>query len=113
MLAPIGRQALQGMKSIANNKTVRHLAKEAAKRGTEVLAGVAVDALQGRNVGEALTERSREMALRALTGEGNKPVKKRKQFKQSRKRPKKNHSQPPPNKRRRLSRAALNRKSLF
>jgi flavin-dependent dehydrogenase len=113
MLAPIGRQALQGMKSIASNKTVRHLAKEAAKRGTEVLAGVAVDALQGRNVGEALKERSREMALRAITGEGNKQVKKRKkQFKQSRKRPTKSHSQPP-NKRRRLSRAALNRKSLF
>lgn len=118
VLAPVGRQALQGLKSLARNQTVRNFAKEAAKRGTEVLAGVAVDALQGRNVGESLKQRSREMALQTLTGENKPPkrkkmIKTKKQFKQSRKR-KNPKSQPqPPQKRRRLSRAANNRKSLF
>ena len=67
-MAPIGRTAFKGMKSLARNKVVRNLAKQAAQKGTEVLAGAAVDALQGRNLGEALRERGREVALKSLTG---------------------------------------------
>lgn len=73
-LAPIGRQVLQGVKTIAKNSTVRNFAKEVGKRGTQVLANVAVDALQGRNVGEAFKERSRQAALTALTGEDLEPM---------------------------------------
>ena len=68
-MAPIGRQAFSGLKSIARNKTVQDIAKKAAAKGAEVLTGVAVDALQGRNIGESLRERGREVALRTLTGE--------------------------------------------
>ena len=68
-MAPIGRQALQGMKSLARNKTVRNIAKQAATKGAEILTTAAVDALQGRNLGEALRERGREVALRTITGE--------------------------------------------
>lgn len=67
-MAPIGKHVLQGVKSVARNKIVQNVAKGLAKRGTEVLASVAVDALQGKNVGEAFKERTREAALSALTG---------------------------------------------
>ena len=67
-MAPIGKQLLQGVKTVARNQTVQNVAKNLAKRGTEVLASVAVDALHGRNVGEAFKERTREAALSALTG---------------------------------------------
>ena len=67
-MAPIGRQALAGVKSIAKNKTVQDIAKKAAAKSAEVLTGVAVDALQGHNVHESLKERSRIAALEALTG---------------------------------------------
>lgn len=138
-LAPVGKQALLGMKAIAKNKTVRKIAKKAAAKGVEVLAGVAVDALQGRNIGESLKERSREVALRSLTGgpaneattttttpvvnnkrtrkrsrsRSRKPVKSLKQ----RKRvafTTSSHRLPPAKKRRpSLSRAALNSRDLF
>ena len=68
-MAPIGRQALSGIKQIARNKTVQNIAKQAAAKGAEVLAGVAVDALQGRNIGDSLKQRSRDVALRTLVGE--------------------------------------------
>ena len=139
-MAPIGRQALQGLKSIAKNKTVRSIAKTAAQKGAEVLTGVAVDALQGRDVGEAFKERAREVALRSLTGEPTdvvpvinkrkrrrrlqqtsnqikrKQVKQVKNLKQRKRRPSaKIVLRGPPSKRRRraLSRAALNRRDLF
>ena len=79
-MAPIGRQALSGIKSIAKNKTVQNIAKKAAAKGAEVLTGVAVDALHGRNVHESLKERSRNAALEALTGESaqsNPPITKK------------------------------------
>ena len=133
-MSPIGRQALQGIKKIARNKTVQNIAKKAAAKGAEVLTTVAVDALHGRDVGESLRERSREAALRALTGDASAqapPSRKRKASsagRRSRKRakklkqrkrlgPAKQILQGPPPKRRRqgtgLSRAALNRRSLF
>lgn len=134
-LAPIGRQALQGMKNLAKNETVRNMAKAAAKRGAELLTTVAVDALQGRNAAESFKERSKELALRTLTGADNHPppAKKRrsnktkkakkvlsapsssspKALKQSRKRGKKQSRKLPATKKRKLSRASLNRKNLF
>lgn len=134
-LAPIGRQALQGLKTLSKNQTVRGIAKEAAKRGAELLTSVAVDTLQGRNAGESLKERSREIALRTLGVGDLQPVqveqtprttqtrkRKRKKkaalppkvLKQSKKRTKKQSRKAPPAKRRRqLSRASLNRKHLF
>ena len=85
-MAPVGRSALSGLKAVARNKTVQDIAKKAATKGAEVLTGVAVDALQGRNVHESLKERSRDAALEALTGQStasagvsNKRKRKRKQ----------------------------------
>ena len=122
MMAPIGRQAFRGLKTIAKNKTVRQIAKQAAQKSAEVLSGVAVDALQGRNVGDSFKERARNAALESLgvnpPDEYAKPaprkraVRKLKQKKRSA--PVKTIVQPPIKKRRRTqSRAALNRKNLF
>lgn len=129
-LAPMGSKALQGMKAIARNKTVQSIAKKAAERGAEVLTGVAVDALQGRDVGNSFKERSRQAALDTLTGNSSntsarpKPRKKLKQ-KKGRKRlasTKQIASAPLAKKKRTLakkkyhkslSRASLNRSELF
>lgn len=136
-MAPIGRQALSGVKAIARNKTVQDIAKKAAQKGAEVLTGVAVDALQGRDIGQSFKERSRNAALTALTGEPvtttgpakraasssiHRQSRKRKAQSAKKLKQKKNRILPakvllkePPAKRRRiaLSRAALNRKQLF
>ena len=133
-MAPIGRQALSGIKKIASNKTVQGIAKKAAEKGAEILTGVAVDALQGRDIGQSFKERGRETALRALTGAPapqasnnqvrkrkrrgrSKSVKKLKQKKRKRVSSVKLLAKGPPVKKRRrattLSRAALNRKQLF
>ena len=133
-MAIVGRQAVRGLKSVAQNKTVRNLAKNAALKGAEVLTSVAVDALQGRDIGESFRERGREAALRTLTGEPSNitptPVrksraKKRKQsttrvvrkLKQKKRSmgPAKQLLQAPAKKRRRKhsSRAARNRLELF
>ena len=68
-MAPIGRQALSGMKTVAANKSVQNMAKQAAAKGAEVLTGVAIDAIHGRNVGDSFQQRGREVALRALMAE--------------------------------------------
>lgn len=131
-----GRTAVKGAKSLAKNKTFRNIAKLAATKGAEVLTSVAVDALQGRNVGESFKDRGREVALRSLgaaetsSPRSSTPLSKRKQkrvinqeikrlrkLKQN-KRPAADdiHFVAPPKKRRRprgLSRAALNRRQLF
>lgn len=127
-MAPMGRQALSGIKSLARNKTVRDLAKKAAEKSAEVLAGVAVDALQGRNIGEAIKERGRQAALNTIMGgpETSNPPRKRKAAKSKGKRGQKLKQrkrlgsakvvlQGPPRKKRRraLSQAASNRNSLF
>lgn len=138
-MAPIGRQALSGMKTVgkhaargvkklAKNKLVQNIAKKAAETGAEVLTGVAVDALQGRNVGESLKSRGREVLMNKLTGDAHDPAPsppRRKSRKSTKKLKQKKRSAsansfkqgppPPPTKKRRrvLSRAALNRKQLF
>ena len=135
-MAPIGRQALSGIKSIARNKTVQGIAKKAAAKGAEVLTGVAVDALQERDIGQSFKERGRDVALRTLTGEpANTPAneassgsrKRKARSKSVRKTPAKKLKQnkkrmppakialkePPRKKKRVLSRAALNRGRLF
>lgn len=122
-LAPIGSKALQGIKAMARNKTVQSIAKKAAERGAEVLTGVAVDALQGRDIGNSLKERSRQMALNTLTGNSSNASpqpRRRKKLKQkkSRKRlpsTKRIASAPlaKKNRTKSLSRASLNRSELF
>ena len=119
-LVPAGRQALSGIKKLASNKTVQNIAKKAAETGAEVLTNVAVDALQGRNIGESFKERGQQAAMNALAGKSAPVARQRmkKKFKQKRKRlpaSKQLAGQggPPTKKRRTISRAALNRKQLF
>jgi hypothetical protein len=127
-MAPIGRQAFKGIKQVARSKTMRRIGKAAAAKGAEVLTGVAVDALTGQNVGESFKNRTRDVALRTLTGEEE-----QQQQQQRRRQPqgRKRHIQklkqttntanhitstartPSRKKRRIISRAALNRNSLF
>ena len=85
-IAPVGKSALSGMKSIAKNKTVQKIAKKAATKGAEVLTGVAVDALQGRDIHESLKERSRDAALQALTGQSNTGISNKQKKRRKRKR---------------------------
>ena len=122
-MAPAAKQAWKGLKTIAKNKTVQKIAKQAAQKSAQVLTGVAVDALQGRDVGESFKERAQNAALESLGASSpeayaqptrrKQPVRKFKQRK--RLPPAKAIAQPPAKKRRRhrLSRAALNRKNLF
>ena len=125
-LVPAGRQALSGIKKLASNKTVQNIAKKAAETGAEVLTGVAVDALQGRNIGESFKERGQQAAMNALAGTSSSPLPRRrrrhkqvkKKLKQTRKRLPSSkqlagQGGPPTKKRRTISRAALNRKQLF
>ena len=135
-VAPLGRQAFSGIKQLAQNKTVRNIAKQAIARGAEAAANVTADALQGRNVANAIKQHSREAANSVLDDAMASPPRKLKQKKakavkvvsysipnkktrsaanktRGRKR-KQSSSQPPPSKRRRkLSRAAQQRKELF
>lgn len=130
MMAPVAKQTMKGIKSIAKNKTVQKIAKKAAQKSAEVLTGVAIDALSGRDIDTSFRERARDAALQSLgatpTVESTSPkraVRKLKQKKRShstmkRSPPTKIVGQPPAKKRRRqksktLSRAALNRKNLF
>lgn len=113
MMAPLGRQMLSGMKTVAKNKTFRNIAKKVAEKGAEVAAGVAIDALQGRNVGESIKERSREAALQAITGPSEPSPRGRKRKLKQKKRSSSSKPKPPPKKRRRQSRSALNRRQLF
>ena len=137
-MAPIGRQAFSGLKTLARNKTVRDIAKQAIVKGAEAAANVTADALQGRNVGNAIQEHSKEAALNVLANSTQPTSRKLKQNKdrsrkvsyslpaQKRKRPapatkskgikrKRSKSRPPqPSKRKRsLSRAERQRKELF
>jgi len=123
-LAPVGKNMLKGMKSLAKNKTFQDIAKTAAQKGAEVLTGVAVDALQGQHIGRSLEERSKRAALEALIGNNDSPPPtKRKKIQirpqnSTRKRvqglkqktPLKGKSKKA---RKRLSRATLNRQQLF
>lgn len=68
ILAPMGRTALSGMRTLAKNKAVRKLAKQALVKGVEVAGNVAVDALQGRDVDESIKRHAKQAALRTLAG---------------------------------------------
>ena len=68
-LMPAGRTAMKALKSLARNKTVRGLAKQAVKRGTQVLTNVAVDALQGQDIGQSFKRHGKEAALQAIVGD--------------------------------------------
>ena len=71
IIAPAGQAALKGLKTVASNKTVQNMAKtvakEAAKKGTQVLANVAADALQGKSAEAAFKEHTTRAALDVLT----------------------------------------------
>jgi len=118
-MRPVGRNIAKGFKSIVKNKTVQDIAKKAAQKGAEVLTGVAVDALQGRNARESLEERAKQATLNALIGEDEPRAKKRKvmiksssvvQGLKQNKTPHRKHNKKG---KKRLSRAKLNRKDLF
>lgn len=111
MMAPVGKQMFKGMKSIAGNKTVQKIAKKVAAKGAEVAAGVAIDALQGRNIGDSIKERSREAALEAITGPPQ--TGRKRKLKQKKRSSSSSKPQPPAKKRRSQSRSAFNRRELF
>ena len=69
-----GKNIMSGVKQAAKNDMVREIAKQAVQKGTEIAASAAVDALQGRNFGEAFKERGRQMALNTLTGQNSKEM---------------------------------------
>lgn len=130
MAKPWGRALAKGVVNFANTVGVKQIAKKVAEKGAEVAAGVAMDALQGRNLGESIKERTREAAFQAIAGPTSQPQRKRKLVQptpqsqkkrklkqkskvlQSSKRPASAKTQPP-FKKRRISRAALNRRDLF
>ena len=122
-MAPIGRQAFKGIKQVARSKTMRRIGKAAAAKGAEVLTGVAVDALTGQNVGESFKNRTRDVALRTLTGEEQQqrrqPQGRKRHIQKLKQTPNTSNlitstaRAPPWKKRRIISRAALNRNSLF
>ena len=139
-MAPIGRQAVSGLKTLAQNKTVRDIAKKAITRGAEAAANVTADALQGRNITDSIKQHSKEAAFNVYADATQPQSRKLKQKKdkvgkvvtyslpaQTRKRPaaaatksrgikrQKSSSRPfPPSKRKRsLSRAERQRKELF
>ena len=70
-LAPMAKTAAAGFRTAAKNETLRSmaktLAKEATKKGVEVLTNVTVDALQGKDAGESFKEHSRSAAIDILT----------------------------------------------
>ena len=121
-LAPVASQAFQGVKSFVKSKQARNLGRNIVSKGVSTLGSVAADALQGRNVGEAIKERSKEAALQALTGNNTSSSSGKKRKRKNLKQKKRSHSsqaashQAPPAKKRRKasSRAAQKRrKELF
>lgn len=127
-----GRLAVKGVKAAAKNEAVREVAKKALEHGLMIGTNVAVDALQGRNVGEAIKERAREHALQTLTGAPavnttdvtptaravsqpkRRKRKRSRKLKQSTPAIGKPNTQPAAKRRRtELSRARLNRRQLF
>lgn len=65
-VAPLGRQAFTGIRKLAQNKTVRNIAKQAIAKGAEAAANVTADALQGRNVADALKQHSKQAVVTVL-----------------------------------------------
>ena len=118
-LAPVASQAFQGAKNFATSKQGRSLGRKIISKGVSTLGSVAADAIQGRNVGEAIKERSKEAALQTLTGNNSSSGKKRKrknlkQNKRSHPSQAASHQAPPAKKRRKASsRAQKRRRELF
>ena len=93
LIVPAGRTALKGIMDVAKSQGVRRLAQKGVEQAVAVGTSVALDALQGRNVGESIKQRSREAALAALTGPTQRtvaaadarkaPVKRKREFKQN------------------------------
>ena len=116
---PIKSSIIKGAKSVVKSKAFKEIGRKALEKGAEVAASVAVDALTGRHVGQSIKERSREAALRTLTGQDHEPshsVQVRRKLKQKKRpAPSSTVSSAPSAKRRRKarSRAARNRKQLF
>ena len=116
-----GKHLASGVKSLAGSRTLQRMGRKALVKGAELGAQVAVDALTGRHVGDSITERSKETALEALTGERAKSIKRpsvhlqRKLKQRKRLAPFRSHRSLPPGKRLRKarSRARLNRRQLF
>lgn len=100
MMAPVGRQAFKGIKAMANKKTVQNITKKVAEKEAEVAATVAIDTLQGRNVGDSIKERSREAALAAIAPNPQPSPRWKRKLKQK-KRSSLIITKPPPKKRRR------------
>ena len=63
-----GRLTAKGIKAAAKNKVVQNVAQKALEQGVMLGTNVAVDALQGRNVGDSLKRHSTQQALDVLTG---------------------------------------------
>ena len=82
-MAPIGRQALSGIKSLAQNKTVRNIAKQAMVKGAEAAANVTADALQGRNVAEAIKQHTKEAAFNIMADATQGPPPPKRKLKQN------------------------------
>ena len=68
LVAHIERSMFSAVKSLARNNTFQNIGKKPLPKCVEVTANVAVDALQGRNVGESIRDHSRQAALIALVG---------------------------------------------
>lgn len=67
------RAAVKGVKTASRNELLRSAAQKALEQGVMIGTNVAVDALQGRNVGESIKQRSAERALNVLTGADDEP----------------------------------------
>lgn len=125
IMAPVGRNMVKGIKTIAKNKTVQEIAKAAAQKGAEVLTNVAVDALQGQHIGHSLGQRTKQAALDALTGQSSSsaPVAKKRKVtvkssyintsKKLKQKKRLGRKRKVTRGKKRLSRAELNRKELF
>ena len=116
---PIKSSIIKGAKSVVNSKAFKAIGRKALEKGAEVAASVAVDALTGKHVGDSIKERSREVALRTLTGQDLAPAPRvqlqRKLKQKKRPAPSSTITSTPSAKRRRKarSRAARNRGQLF
>lgn len=116
-----GKHLARGAKTLLKNKTVRQIGKRALQTGAEIGTQIVADALSGRHTGDSITERARQAALGALTGQQSSGIKRpsvqvQHKLKQRKRAATLNFGDsPPPGKRLRKgqSRARLNRMQLF
>ena len=121
MFAPVGRRAIDEVKNVATLA-----ARKTAAKGAQVLSGVALDAIRGRNIGDSFKKRGTAAAMQSLEetlaplAQGNYPPRKKQKQQPPAKKLKQRKKSTAPIKRaplkkrnRKLSRAALNRNRLF